>query len=137
MYIVYMYTYIVRMHLHTSLPCALPTQAKGPDGQLVVNFDPVLHEVMEEAHHLSRPPLSMRMPPVIRSLMKGMNKEELRDRRAALELVMQTYRDIEAGMREEERVLLHSKLQQVKTVNTIHDTRYTCLPKPHTIEYRA
>lgn len=81
-----------------------------------MNFDPSLHEVVAEAYYLSRPPLNMRMPPVIKSLLKGMNKEELRDRRVSLELVMQAYRDIQTGMNEEERLLLHSKLQQVETV---------------------
>ena len=81
-----------------------------------MNFDPILHEVVTEAHYLSRPPLGVRVPPVIRSLIKGMNKEELRDRRASLELVMQVYRDVQTGLSEEERLLLHSKLQQVETV---------------------
>lgn len=92
-------------------------QARAPDGQLIVNFDPVLHEAVTEAYHLSRPPLSMRIPPVIKSLIKTMDKEELRDRRASLELVMQVYRDIQRGMSKEERLLLHSKLEQVEAVS--------------------
>ena len=31
-------------------------QAKESSGQLMVNFDPVLHKVVSEAYHLSRPP---------------------------------------------------------------------------------
>ena len=94
-------------------------QVRAPDGCLSVNFDPVLHEVVTEAHYVSRPPLGLRVPPAIKSLIKGMNKEELRDRRASLELVMQVYRDVQTGLSEEERLLLHSKLQQVETVCTI------------------
>lgn len=83
-----------------------------------MNFDTVLHEVVTEAYHLSRPPLNVRIPPVVMSLIKNMNKEELRDRRASLELVMQVYRDTQTGMSKEERLLLHSKLQHVETVST-------------------
>ena len=94
----------------------LSPQAKAPDGELVVNFDPLLLQVIQEVHHLSCPPLNMRMPPVIKSLMKAVNEGEVRDRHMSLELVMQTYRDIQAGMKEEERVLLHNTLQQVEIV---------------------
>lgn len=93
-------------------------QVKAPDGQMRVNFDPTLHEVLLEAHHLSRLPLTIRMPPVIKSLMKSMNKEELRDRRASLELVMQVYQDLQSSMNEKERMLLHTKLLKIDTVNT-------------------
>ena len=84
----------------------------------MVNFDPVLHKVVSEAYHLSRPPLSMRMPPIIKLLMKGMNWIDLRNRRASLELAMQVYRDVLTGMSDEERLLLHDKLQQAEIVST-------------------
>ena len=96
--------------------CCLCDQAKGPDGELVVNFDQTLHTLLCEARHLSHPPLSVRMPPAIKSLTKTTDLEELRDRRASLELVMQIYRDIQAGMSDEERLLLQGKLQQIHKV---------------------
>ena len=92
-------------------------QAKAAGGELIVNFDSTLHEVLSEVHYLSHPPLSLRMPPVIKSLMKDMNQKEMYDRRASLELVMQVYRDVQTGMSEEEKLLLHSKLQQVEKVH--------------------
>ena len=108
-------THVLKLHI------ASFAQVKTPNGQLSVNFDPALHDVISEAHHLSRPPLSVRMPPVIKSLMKGMNEEELHDRRSSLELVMQVYRDLQSSMKDEERLLLYSKLQQIDTVSI-----YTC-----------
>ena len=69
-----------------------------------------------EARYLSHPPLSVRMPPVIKSLMKKVNREGLRDRRASLELVVQIYRDTLAGVSEEEGLLLQEKLQEIHKV---------------------
>ena len=60
----------------------------------------------------------MRMPPIIKLLMKGMNWIDLRNRRASLELAMQVYRDVLTGMSDEERLLLHDKLQQAEIVST-------------------
>lgn len=65
------------------------------------------------------------MPPAIKVLKKAANLEELRDRRASLELVLQVYRDTQAAMSEEERLLLHGKLQQIHTVCDLFLLIYT------------
>ena len=59
------------------------------------------------------------MPPAVKVLKKAANLEELRDRQASLELVLQVYRDTQAAMSEEEKLLLHGKLQQIHTVRDL------------------
>ena len=112
-----MYMYISKVQYTYTCIYFIVAQCKSPDEQLVVNFDPELHRLLEEVHHLSRPPLSVKMPPVIRSLLKKVKRTELKERRASLELVVRTYTDIQREMRQEERPLLHSKIQQVETVS--------------------
>ena len=81
-----------------------------------MNFDQTLHEVLCEARHLLRPPLSVRMPPTIKSLMKRVNNEGVWERYVSLELVVQIYRDTLAVMNDQERLLLQGKLQETQKV---------------------
>ena len=84
----------------------------------MVNLDPTLQEVLREAHCLSHPPLSVRLPPVVRHLMRSVNPQELGERYASLGVVVQAYHDLEEGLSDVDRLLFQHQLQQAESVSS-------------------
>ena len=82
-----------------------------------MNLDPELHEVLAEAHTLSRPPLSVRLPPVVRTLVRSINVRELRDRQRGVVLLAQAYNALCESLSEVDTQLFQHKLQLVENVS--------------------
>ena len=95
----------------------MPPQTRSPEGQLVVNFDPTLREVLQEIRYMTRPPLSVALPPAAQQLLKGVEGVELGVRITSLGVVVQAYNELWAGLSEVDQLLFHHKLQQVDNVS--------------------
>ena len=109
--ILYFYCYI----------CCLKATREAEDSlpELRVNIDSRLHQILKEVHHLQRPPLKIRLPDVIRSLIRNTDPALLQTNAVRLSTVVSHYNKMIRAISDIEKPLFDMKLFKIEQVRVL------------------
>lgn len=81
-----------------------------------MNIDSNFQQVLKEVHYLQRPPLEIRLPDLIRSLMRNTDPAVLQANAARLSTVVSQYNKMIRIISDVERPLFETKLSKIDQV---------------------
>ena len=109
------------LYIHCYI-CCLKITREAEDGlpELKVNIDSRLHQILKEVHHLQRPPLEIRLPDVIRSLIRNTDPALLQTNAVRLSTVVSHYNKMTRTIDDIEKPLFDIKLFKIEQVRVLN-----------------